>query len=297
MRMEKLFEGVYCVSVTAFKEDESLDEERTTAHLDRVIKAGVDGVIIGGSTGEFAGLSEKERERLLRVGIEHVKGKVPVLAGGMAPSTRETIRWCRFAEDAGADGLMIVSPYYGVLTDEGLYQHFKAVSEAVHIPIMPYNNVETSGNDLNPDLLVRLTENCKNIQYIKECVDTRRIQNIIHGTKGKMKVFTGVDDLLFPGFLLGAVGVVSGAANIAPAIAAKLHRFLKEKNIEEARDLWYKYLPLANLAETSKLWISYIKAGCEMVGDPVGKPRRPLMSASEEMKQKLRRVLKDLELI
>ena len=137
----------------------------------------------------------------------------------------------------------------------------------------------------------------RNIQYIKECVDTRRIQNIIHGTKGKMKVFTGVDDLLFPGFLLGAVGVVSGAANIAPAIPTQLHRFLKEKNIEEARELWYKYLPLANLVETSKLWISYIKAGCEMVGDSVGKPRRPLMPASEEMKQKLRRVLMDLELI
>lgn len=227
-----------------------------------------------------------------------MNGRVPVVVGGMAPSTRETIRWCKFAEDVGADGLMIVNPYYGAITDEALYQHFKAVSESVDLPIMPYNNVDTSGNDLLPDVAVRLAEDCSNVNYIKACVDTRRIQAVINGSKSKMKVFMGVDDLLFQGFLLGATGVVSGGSNIAPGIVVKLYRLLvKDKNIDAARELWYKYVPLATLVEAPKVWISNIKAGCEIVGDPVGNPRRPILPASAEMKQKIRNILENLEII
>ena len=292
------FEGVYCVTVTAFKEDESLDEDVTRRHLDRVIEEGVDGVIVGGSTGEFASLSEKERERLITIGIEHVDGRVPVIAGGMAPSTKETIRWCKFAERAGARGLMIVNPYYGGITEEALFQHFKAISEEVDLPIMPYNNTDTSGNDLLPEIMVRLTEECPNINYIKECVDTRRIQTIVKNSSGKTHVFVGVDDLMFQGFLLGATGVVSGGSNVAPGVVAKLYRLLlKEKDIDAARDLWYKYLPLSTLVETPKRWLSNIKAGCEIAGHPVGNPRRPLLPASAETKAEIRSILENLGVI
>lgn len=293
--MKEDFKGVYCVSVTAFKDDESIDEERTKAHLDRVIDAGVHGVIIGGSTGEFASLSEKEREHLLEFGIAHVKGRVPVLVGTMAPSTKETIRWCKFAKDAGADGLMIVNPYYGAITDESLYQHFKTVAKSIDLPIMPYNNNDTSGNDLVPEIAIKLAENCSNIRYVKACVDTRRIQTIINGSKGKIKVFMGVDDLSFQGFLLGATGVVSGGSNIAPKSAVKIYNLIvKDKDIDSARELWYKYVPLATLVEAPKTWISTIKAGCEIMGDPVGNPRKPLMPATKEIKQELRNILENL---
>lgn len=292
------FKGVYCVTITAFKEDESIDEQRTKAHLDRVIKAGVHGVIIGGSTGEFAFLSEKEREYLLEFGVKHVKNRVPVLVGAMAPSTRETIRWCEFAKDLGADGLMIVNPYYGAIPDESLYYHFKTIAEKIDLPIMPYNNVDTSGNDLVPEIAIKLAREHKNIRYIKECVDTRRIQSIINGSNKTMNVFMGVDDLSFQGFLLGAKGVVSGGSNIAPEKVVKLYELLvEEKDIESARELWYKYEPLASMVETPKVWIANIKVGCEIVGDPVGIPRKPLLPASEEAKQKMEDILKNLELI
>ena len=293
--MQKEFKGVFCVSVTAFKADGNIDEKRTKAHLDRVIEAGVHGVIIGGSTGEFASLSEKEREFLLEFGIKHVKGRVPVLAGTMAPSTKETIRWCKFAKDVGADGAMIVNPYYGAITDESLYHHFKTVAKSIDLPIMPYNNNDTSGNDLTPEIAVRLAEECNNIRYIKACVDTRRIQTLINDSKGKINVFMGVDDLSFQGFLLGAKGVVSGGSNIAPKSAVKLYDLIvKEKDIDSARELWYKYVPLATLVEAPKIWIPNIKAGCEIMGDLVGDPREPLLPATNEMKQKLHKILENL---
>jgi 4-hydroxy-tetrahydrodipicolinate synthase len=293
----KVFEGVYVVLVTPFKEDESLDEMRMRAHVDRMIKEGVDGVIVGGSTGEFASLSEDEREKLIKLVIEHVDGRVPVIAGSMAPSTKETIRWSKFAEDAGADGLMIVSPYYGSLTNDALYQHFSKVAESVKIPIMPYNNTDTSGNDLVPDIIVRLAEEGK-IQYLKECVDTRRMQTIIEKCSGKISVFSGVDDLLFQAFLLGCKGCVSGGANVVPRVVKDLYTFIvKKKNIDEARELWYKYMPLATLFEAPKTWLSNVKFACGIVDDPVGPPRRPLLPPPEETKRQLHNLLRNIGMV
>lgn len=292
--INKKFEGIYAVLVTPFKEDESLDEERLRAHADRVIEEGVDGVIVGGSTGEFASLSEEERKTLIKLVIEHVNGRVPVLAGGMAPSTKETIRWCKFAEDAGADGLMIVSPYYGAQTDEALYQHFKKVAESVNIPIMPYNNTDTSGNDLVPDIIIRLVKEGK-VNYLKECVDTRRMQIIKEACGDKINIFTGVDDLIFQGFVLGAAGCVSGGANVVPRVVKKLYNLIvKENDIRAARELWYKYVPLATLFEAPKVWLPNIKAACEIVGDPVGRCRKPLLPVSEEKKRGIRNLLENL---
>jgi len=291
----KKFEGVYVVLVTPFKEDESLDEERMKAHIDRVIKEGVDGVIVGGSTGEFASLSEEERKRLIKLVIDHVSGRVPVIAGGMAPSTKETIRWSKFAEDAGADGVMVVSPYYGSQTDEALYQHFKKVAESVDIPIMPYNNTDTSGNDLVPDIIIRLVKEGK-VNYLKECVDTRRMQIIKEACGDKINIFSGVDDLLFQAFVLGCTGCVSGGANVVPEVVKKLYELVvKENNMEAARKLWYRYVPLATLFEAPKTWLPNIKAACEIVGDPVGPPRRPFLPVCSEGKQRLQSLLKKLK--
>ena len=291
------FEGIYVVLVTPFKEDESIDEEKLRAHVDRVIEGGVSGVITGGSTAEFAYLSQEERKTIIKLVIDHVKGRVPVIAGGMAPSTWETIRWCKFAEDAGADGLMVVNPYYGSITDEALYQHFKTVAESVNIPVMPYNNTDTSGNDLVPDVVIRLVKEGK-INYLKECVDTRRIQIIKEACGDDINVFTGVDDLIFQALLLGSRGCVSGGANVVPGVVTKLYNLIvKENDIRAARDLWYKYMPLATLFEGAKVWLPTLKAACEIVGNPVGNCRRPLLPVSEEIKKELRKRLENLGVV
>lgn len=296
--LNKNMRGVYCVLVTPTKEDESIDEERLRSHIDRVIDGGVDGVIIGGSTGEFASFSEEERKRLIKLGIEHVNGRVPVVVGSMAPSTKETIRWSKFAQDLGADGLLVVNPYYGWITDEALYQHFKSVAEAVNIPIMPYNNTDTSGNDLKPEIVNRLVDEGK-IAYVKACVDSRRMQLIQAHCGDKISVFSGVDDLLFQCFTLCGdnCGCVSGGSNVVPGVVKKLYDLIvKEDNIKAAKELWYKYAPLATLFEAPGVWISNIKAGCEIVGDPVGLPIRPLFPASDKDKKEIRRLLDNLDI-
>ena len=264
------------------------------AHVDRVIEEGVDGVIVSGSTGEFASLSEEERKTVIKLVIDHVNGRVPVIAGGMAPSTWETIKWCRFAEDVGADGVMVVSPYYGSLTDEALYKHFAKVAESVNIPVMPYNNTDTSGNDLVPEIVIRLVKEGK-VNYLKECVDTRRMQIIKEACGDKINIFSGVDDLLFQAFLLGCVGCVSGGANVVPKVVKSLYDLIwKDNNVNAARDLWYKYVPLATRFEAQGVWLPNIKAACEIVGDPVGKCRKPLLPVSEERRKDIRNFLKNL---
>lgn len=290
----RTFQGVYVVLVTPFKKDESINEEGLRDHVDKMIEGGVDGIIVGGSTSEFASLSEEERQSLIEFVINHVDRRIPVIAGTMAPSTKETIRWSQFAERLGADGLMIVSPYYGSQTNEALYEHFKKVAESVTIPIMPYNNTDTSGNDLVPEIVSRLAEEGK-VKYLKECVDTRRIQIIKEKCGNRIRIFSGVDDLLFQAFLLGCEGCVSGGANVVPRVVKKLYTLVAvEKNIEAARDLYYKYVPLASLFEAPKVWLSNLKAACEIVGNPVGSPRLPLLPATEETRKELRKLLKNL---
>lgn len=294
--MAKRFKGVYCVLVTPVNDKESVDEERLRTHIDRVIDGGVDGVVIGGSTGEFASLSEEERKRLIKLGIEHVNGRVPVIVGSMAPSTKETIKWSKYAEDLGADGLLVVNPYYGSIPDEALYQHYKTVAEAVDIPVMPYNNTDASGNDLKPEIVNKLVDEGK-IAYVKACVDSRRMQVIKAHCGDKITIFTGVDDLWFQCCTLNGdnCGCVSGGSNVVPGVVKKLYDLIvKEDNIKAARELWYKYVPLATLFEAPGVWIPNLKAGCEIVGDRVGPPIRPLLPASDKAKKEIRRLLEGL---
>lgn len=292
------FKGIYSVLLTAFKdEDKSFDEDRMRSHIDRVIEKGVDGIIPSGSTGEFASLTEDERKKVIEVTIDQVNGRVPVVVGTAAPSTKETIKWTKFAEDAGADGAMVVPPYYGKQTDEALYQHYARVANATEMDVMIYNNVGASGNDVKPKLACRLGE-IDNINYVKTTVSARRMQDIIQLCPDKMKVFTGVDDLLFECFMLGGVGAVSGASNSFPTATKKLYDLIwEEKDFEGARKLWYKFLPIARLCEIPAVWIQYNRRFCELVGDPMGPPREPLLPIPEEENQKLRKLIENLKAV
>ncbi|KON29325.1 hypothetical protein AC482_06760 [miscellaneous Crenarchaeota group-15 archaeon DG-45] len=289
--MTEVFKGIYCVLLTAFKDDYSFDEERMRGHIDRVIEGGSDGVIPSGSTGQFAYLTGSEREKLITVTIDQVNGRVPTFAGTAAPSTAETIRWSKFAEDAGASAVMVVNPYYGHHADEALYQHFKSIAESVDLPVMLYNNTVTSGNDLKPELVARLAE-VDNIDYIKECVSARRMQEIRLLCGDKMNLFSGVDDLLFECFTLGGVGAVSGGANAFPSQIKRLYALIWEKkDLEAAREYWYKLLPIALLSEEDSHWIYNLKEMCDIVGDPMGPRRPPLLPLPREKKEHLRKVV------
>ena len=153
--MKKL-SGAFTVMVTPFTPDEALDTEGFRENIDWNIEEGIHGVICLGSTGEFANLTVDERKRIIDLTVDQVRGRVPIIAGTAANSTRETVEMTRYAKDAGVDAALIVAPFYGLPTQEDLYEHYKSISENVSIPIMVYNNPGFSGVDMLPPLIERL---------------------------------------------------------------------------------------------------------------------------------------------
>ena len=291
--MKKL-RGVYAVILTPFKEDESVDEVTLRSLINWVVEKGVHGIIPTGSTGEFASLSDEERKRVVDITMEEVRGRVPVLVGSAANSTRHTIMHSQYAESVGADGVMIVHPYYCRPNEDELYEHYEAVANSVHIPIMIYNNPATSGVDMRPELLARLAQ-IDNISYVKEASgDIRRISQIRRLCGDKITIFVGCDNVMLESWLMGAEGWVSGVANILPKQSVELFELTDRGEISRARELYYRMLPLGDMLELEGFFVQYLKAGSEMLGRPLGKPRRPMLPPPEG---DLRRLKKAIELI
>lgn len=210
------------VMVTPFKKDGSLDEEALRLNIDWYIEHGAPGVICTGSTGEFDALSDEEIKRVIEVTLDQVNGRVPVIAGTSATSTWKAKELSKFAEDAGADGVMAVPPYYYHPKEDEIIEHYREVAESINIPVMVYNNPWTSKVDMKPQLIARLAE-IDNVRYVKESSgDIRRVEQILRLTGEKLTVFCGSDVLPFESFVLGAQGWVSVAANIIPKEAQKL---------------------------------------------------------------------------
>jgi 4-hydroxy-tetrahydrodipicolinate synthase len=289
--MEK-WHGVFAVMFTPFEDDESLDEKALRRHIDFLIEEGqVHGIICTGSTGEFASLSDDERKKVVDITLKQARHRVPVLVGTAANSTRHTILYSRYAERAGADGLMIVHPFYCRPDERELYAHYKAVAASVHIPIMIYNNPYTSGVDMKPELLARLV-GVKNIEYIKESSeDIKRVGQIRRLCGDQITIFTGCDNTMLESFLMGADGWVSGSANIIPKKCVELYTLATSSELEKAKELYYRMLPLGDMLELEGKFIQYLKAGSALLGRPVGKPRRPLLPPPEVDVRRLKEAL------
>jgi len=181
------------------------------------------------------------------------------------------------------DGLLLATPFYSLPTENELVDHFKLVNDAVNIPIMLYNYPARTGVDLTPEVVSRIAEFDK-IQYIKESTgDATRVSQIIRKCGDKIKVFCGCDTLPIESFLMGAVGWVGGIVNIIPKEHVRLYELaVEEKNIEKAVELFYKIQPILSFIEGGGKYTQLVKAGCELIGHPVGEPRRPLAPACKE---------------
>ena len=286
--------GVYAVVCTPFTENEELDEETLRRHLRFLLDARVHGIIPTGSTSEFASLSEAERKRVVDITIDEVKGRVPVVVGTAAVSTRDTIMYSQYAERAGADGVMIVPPYYCHPTEREIYQHYKAVAESIHLPIMVYNNPWTSGVDMQPALVARLSE-IENVAYIKESSgDMRRVSEIMRLCGDRITVFCGADNLALELFAVGVQGWVAAPANAIPKQCVQLYELAAvKKDLEKARELYFKMLPLFSALESGQ-FVQYVKASLEILGKPIGAPRKPLLRPAEEDYRKLEGILRAL---
>ena len=233
--MHQPFRGSYTVTITPFTEDGSaIDVEAWKGFLDWQLEVGVPGVIVLGTTGEFLTVSDEERRLLVGTAIEHVAGRIPVLVGAMNASTTRAVRNAREAEELGADGLMILPPYYYTPTEDEIFGYYRAICEAVSLPIMLYNNPVTSNVDMSAKLVGRLTRAFENIRYIKEAsMDVGRVYDVIEETEGVMNVFAG--ERIVESFTLGAVGYVNPYGNYIPRASYRIWDYLVEGRVDDAR--------------------------------------------------------------
>jgi 4-hydroxy-tetrahydrodipicolinate synthase len=279
--MSNLFRGIYTALVTPMTDEEVVDYPALHRFVDYLIEEGkIHGLIPLGSTGEYYALDAEEREAVVTATIGAVGGRVPVLVGANAGSTREVVAYCRQAEKMGAAGVLLAAPYYSLPTADELYEHFCAVNDSIGIPIMLYNYPGRTGVDMTPDLILRLAE-VDNIQYVKESSgDVTRVSEIIRRCGDKITVFCGCDTEALESFVLGATGWVGGVVNVLPKQHVDLFNLaVQQKDFLAARELYYKMLPTLALMEGGK-YTQFVKAGCDLMGRPVGPPRAPLRSAS-----------------
>jgi 4-hydroxy-tetrahydrodipicolinate synthase len=294
----KNFEGTFVVAVTPFTSNDELDLVALEGNIEYYIENGIHGVVAGGSTGEFAALSVEELKKVIKTVVDKVNGRVPVIAGTAACSTKRVIELTKYAKDVGADGALIVPPFYSKPKENELYDHYKGIAEAVDLTIMLYNNPWTSKIDMQPAFVAKLAE-LGTIRYIKESSsDITRIWRILNLTKGKMTVFCGADNLALESFLMGAKGWICVAANMFPRHTSRLYELaVKENNIEKARALYSELLPLCNFLEETGKFAQLAKAGIEIVGGKAGRPRKPLLPPSEEEKRELKEIMKKVQSI
>jgi len=264
--------------------DGRLDEGAMRAHLDALIGAGIHGVVPAGSTGEVMTLTPDEYRRIITLTIEHVAGRVPVVAGCSANGTLQVIENCLRAQDSGADGLMITHPFYSRPSEDELFEHYAQIAGAVSLPIVIYNNPGVTGLDASPELIGRLSR-LPHIEYVKESSgDSSRIGRILESAAGRTAVLSGTDHQALEHFAAGATGWVSASANVIPAQAAALFELaVEQQDFVRSRDLYRELQPFLSYTETSGRGIQAIKASMGLAGRPVGPVRPPLRSLPAAM--------------
>ncbi len=288
--------GLFTAIITPFDKEGGLDEEGLRSNIDFQIEQGVDGIVPVGTTGESATLSEEEHKKVVEISIDQVNGRILVLAGTGSNNTSEAIDYTKHAKDAGADAALMITPYYNKPTQEGIYQHYKKVAEEVDIPIILYTVPSRTMVNIEPETTKRLSE-ISNIIGIKDASgNLNQVSREIMLCGDDFAVLSGDDSLNLPLISLGGKGAISVASNIVPREMGDLVRSALNGNLERARELHYKLYPLCKILfiETNP---APVKAAMNMIGLSAGDPRLPLVSVRKESEEKIRSVLKDLDLI
>ena len=290
-----MFQGSIVAIVTPFKNDK-LDEKALTDLIEWHIAEGTNAIVPCGTTGESATLEYEEHYRVIELTIQVVNGRVPVIAGTGANSTSETIMMTGKAKELGADGVLLVAPYYNKPTQEGLYLHYKAVAEAVNIPQVLYNVPGRTAVNMLPKTVARLAD-LDNIVTIKEATgNMAQVSEVIRLCGDKITVLSGDDFTTFPLMLLGGKGTISVSANIAPNDVSSMCKALLDGNVDDARKLHYKLEPLNKgmFIETNPI---SVKTALSLMGKIQEEMRLPLCRMSANNKEELGNILKNYGVI
>ncbi len=284
-----MFKGAIVAIVTPFKNGK-VDEGKLRELIEFQIVNGTDGIVPCGTTGESPTLSHEEHDRVVEITVDAVKKRVPVIAGTGSNSTAEALRLTKHAHEVGADGALMVCPYYNRPTQEGLYQHYKFIAENVSIPIIVYNIPGRTGVNLLPDTLARLAK-IPNIVGTKEASGSlKQMHDVISLCGPDFAVLSGDDFFTYPLLCLGGHGIISVVSNVAPADMAALVDAFAAGDLKKAKDLHFKMVPLIDslFIETNPV---PVKAALAMMGKIDYEVRLPLAKMSEGNYEKLKMVL------
>ena len=283
-----MFKGSFVAMITPFTKSGKVDEKGINELVEFHIKNGTDGIVPCGTTGESPTLSHEEHKRVVEITIKAVSGRIPVIAGTGSNSTWEALELTSHAKEAGADGALIVVPYYNKPTQKGLYMHYKKIAESVDIPIVVYNVPGRTGVNLLPETLAKLAE-LKNIVAVKEASgDLEQMTQIIELCGDNITLLSGDDKLILPVLSIGGKGVISVVANIIPADVANVVREFEQGNYQTAQNIFIsKVYPLSSAMfyETNPI---PVKTSAQLMGLPAGNLRLPLAPMSDDNLAKLK---------
>lgn len=289
--------GIIPALVTPLDEQGNLMENSLKKIINYTLEAGVHGVFILGSTGEIYGLTDKQKQRVMEVTVEHVNGRVPVYAGAGEITTNNSIKTAQIAEKVGGiSALSVITPYFISPTQDELIEHYTAIANSVKTPIILYGCDGRAHNSIMPETALKLSE-VENIIGIKDSSgSSERMDKYLELTKGKedFSVLCGIDTLIYHGLVNGTKGAIASSANIAPKISVGIYNAFMNGDLKKAEELQNKLVPLRN-AYALATFPGLIKEAVQLVGIDVGVALKPVGAISNENREKLTQVLKDLE--
>ncbi|OBI93186.1 dihydrodipicolinate synthase family protein [Mycobacterium asiaticum] len=282
--------GIIAYPVTPFSAD-GIDTDRHGRLVERLVSAGVHAIAPLGSTGELAYLDESEFDTVVDATIATVNGRVPVIVGVSDVTTAKTIRRAQYAQQAGADAVMILPVSYWKLADREIAQHYRSIGASIDIPIMAYNNPATSGVDMSPDLLVSMFGDIDNLTMVKESTgDLSRMQRIAELSDGRLPFYNGSNPLVLDALKVGAAGWCTAAPNLRAQPCIDLYQAVRAGDLEKAQLLYDDLKPLLQFIVAGGLPTT-VKAGLELLGVPAGDPRAPLLPLDQRGRHELQELL------
>ena len=288
-----IFRGSGVALITPMKENEEINYDVMDEMIEAQIAGGTDALVVCGTSGEAPTLDDPEHLEAIRFAVERTKGRIPVVAGTGSNNTAHAVMMSEESEKRGADGLLLVTPYYNKATQDGLYAHYRKIAGATKLPCIIYNVPSRTGTNILPDTMARLARDTENIVAIKEASgNLSQVAKLAYLTDGELDIYSGNDDQIVPVCSLGGIGVISVLANVAPRQTHDMVEFCLQGRYDEARALQLKALPLVE-----QLFIEVnpipCKAALNMQGFAVGLPRLPLTELTEAHKATLRKAMED----
>lgn len=288
-----IFEGAGVALITPFYPNGEVNFDKLRELLEEQIAGGTDAIISCGTTGESSTMSHEEHVEVVRFTCEVVNGRIPVIAGAGSNSTREAVHLSQEAERAGADGLLLVTPYYNKATQNGLIAHYTAIAESVKIPILLYHIPGRTGVTMTPSTIIKLCRDVPNIVGVKEASGNfSAIAEIMNMADGCVDLYSGNDDQIVPLLSLGGKGVISVLSNIAPQKTHEICRTYLDGDVKKSRELQLQAIPLINalFCEVNPI---PVKAALNLMGKEAGPMRLPLTEMELKNQERLAKAMKD----